>query len=332
VSDKEFEKALEKYNQLTIARLPDMPRGFETISTGCLSLDLATGIGGFPRGAMVEVYGPEQGGKSVLMYAFMAEVQRSGGKGLFIDTEGKSDPDFITHCISTQGVAPDDIYVAHPESAEQTVEMLKDFIGKVDAIVIDSLASMTPNAQQQADADAQHPALLARLLGRWMGSIANMLYSRDRRTALVFTNQVRQGFGTYSYETTPGGITKNHACIMRIRVRRSDPVKVDKVEIGVKAELELKKNQAAQPGAKAEYNILFGTDETYYGLDPVADLVTVAPEYGVIELKGAGYYTIYLSTTGEEMPIRGKNALTEWLRANPVELQALRKKTLEAMK
>ena len=312
-------KAIEKeFGKGAVMRLGEMPKQqVDVIPTGSLALDLALGIGGIPRGRIVEIYGPESGGKTTLALTIIAQAQRRGGVAAFVDAEHALDPLYAQRL----GVQVEDLLVSQPDTGEQALEIVELLArsGAVDVIVVDSVAALVPRAEIEGDREGEHVGLQARLMSQALRKLTAVLAKSN--TAAIFINQVREKVGvTYGNpETTPGGRALKFYASVRLDVRKSgQPIKVGNEAVGVKVRVKVVKNKLAPPFREAELEIYFGR-----GLDPVADLVNVAVAAGVIEKAGSWF------SYGELRLGQGKEKAAEALRERPELLEELRTKVLE---
>jgi recombination protein RecA len=261
----------------------------QVIPTGSLALDAATGVGGYPRGRIVEIYGPESSGKTTLSLHAIREAQQSGGVAAFIDAEHAFDVSYARNI----GVDTERLLVSQPDSGEQAlaiVEMLTQS-GSVDLIVIDSVAALTPKAEIEGDMGDSHMGLQARLMSQALRKLTGVAHRTG--TTLVFINQLRQKIGVVfgNPETTTGGNALKFYASMRFDVRRIGPVKVSEESIGSRTRVKIVKNKCSPPFKEAEFDIRWGT-----GVDAAADLIDYAMVLGVVEKSGS-----HLSFGGEHL-------------------------------
>ena len=312
-------KAIEKeFGKGAVMRLGEMPKQqVDVIPTGSLALDLALGIGGIPRGRIVEIYGPESGGKTTLALTIIAQAQRRGGVAAFVDAEHALDPLYAQRL----GVQVEDLLVSQPDTGEQALEIVELLArsGAVDVIVVDSVAALVPRAEMGRGRGERRVGLQARRTSQALRKLTAVLAKSN--TAAIFINQVREKVGvTYGNpETTPGGRALKFYASVRLDVRKSgQPIKVGNEAVGVKVRVKVVKNKLAPPFREAELEIYFGR-----GLDPVADLVNVAVAAGVIEKAGSWF------SYGELRLGQGKEKAAEALRERPELLEEIRTKVLE---
>jgi recombination protein RecA len=281
------------------------------IPSGSLALDAALGIGGYPRGRVVEIYGPESSGKTTLTLHAMREAQRAGGVAAFIDAEHAFD---VTYARAI-GVDTERLLVSQPDSGEQALEIVEVLTrsGGVDVIVIDSVAALTPKAEIEGDMGEPHMGLQARLMSQALRKLTGVAHRTD--TALIFINQLRQKIGMVfgNPETTTGGNALKFYASVRLDVRRVGPVKVGEDAVGSRTRVKVVKNKLAPPFRDAEFDIRWGT-----GIDAAVDLLDYACQLGVVEKSGA-----HLSFGGEHIA-QGRERAKEALLARPSLAAAIR--------
>ncbi len=288
------------------------------ISTGSLSVDVALGVGGVPRGRVVEVYGPESGGKTTLALHIIAEAQRVGGVAAFVDAEHALDPSYA----AAVGVDIEQLLVSQPDTGEQALEIVELLVrsGAVDVVVIDSVAALTPRAELEGEMGDAHVGLQARLMSQALRKLTAVL-SKSRTTA-VFINQVREKIGVLygNPETTPGGRALKFYSSVRMEVRRKGDVKVGAEKVGNRVRVKVTKNKVAPPFREAEVEIMFGR-----GIDKVGDLVGMASDLDVVQKSGSWY------AFGETRLGQGKEKSVEFLRENPDLIDAIRNQVMETL-
>ena len=250
-----------------------------TIGTGSLALDLATGVGGYPRGRVVEVYGPESSGKTTLALHAIAQAQRSGGVCAFIDAEHAFDINYARNL----GVEVDKLLVSQPDTGEQALDIAEMLVrsGAVDLIVVDSVAALTPKAELEGEMGDSHMGLQARLMSQALRTLTGI--SHRTGTTLLFINQLRQKIGVTfgSPETTTGGNALKFYASMRLDVRRIGQVKIGDELVGGRTRVKLAKNKCAPPFTEAEFEIRYGT-----GIDTLAELIDLGLARGLVEKSG----------------------------------------------
>ena len=252
------------------------------IPTGSLSLDLALGIGGVPRGRITEIYGPEASGKTTICQHIIAEAQKLGGIAAFIDVEHTLDPGYAARC----GVNVDDLYISQPDTGEQALEIAEALIrsGAVDVVVIDSVAALVPRAEIEGEMGDSHVGLQARLMSQALRKLVGAIKASN--TALVFTNQLRQKIGVMfgSPETTSGGLALKFYASVRMDVRRIESLKQGGENVGNRTRVTIKKNKVAAPFKQAEFDIMYNR-----GISKEGDLLDLGTIMGIVEKRGAFY-------------------------------------------
>jgi recombination protein RecA len=274
------------------------------IPTGSLALDAALGIGGVPRGRVVEIYGPESSGKTTLALQIIAEAQRGGGVAAFIDAEHALDPAYA----SRLGVCIDDLLISQPDTGEQALEITDMLVrsGAVDVIVIDSVAALVPRAELEGEMGDVTVGLQARLMSQAMRKLAGSLSKSD--TMCIFINQLREKIGVMfgSPETTSGGRALKFYASVRLDVRRIDSIKQGTDIVGNRVRVKVVKNKVAPPFRQAEFDLMYGT-----GISKEGGILDLGVEEGIVGKSGAWY------TCGEERLGQGREAAKEFLREHP---------------
>ena len=299
-------KAIEKeYGKGSIMRLGDRADvAIDAIPTGSLTLDAALGIGGYPKGRIVEIFGPESSGKTTLALHAIAECQKNGGRCAFIDAENAIDPVYAKKL----GVDVDELILSQPDSGEQALEITEVLIksGAIDLVVIDSVAALVPQAELDGEMGDASVGLQARLMSKAMRKLAGVM-NRSNCTA-IFINQLREKVGIMfgNPETTPGGRALKFYSSVRLDVRRSETLKNGTEAIGSVVKIKVVKNKVAPPFKTANVNMLFGE-----GISHVDEVINLAVENDLIEKSGA-----WFSYNGEKIG-QGFVAVREWLKANP---------------
>ena len=254
----------------------------EAIPTGALSLDLALGVGGVPRGRVTEIYGPESSGKTTICLHIIAEAQRLGGTCAFVDVEHALDPDYAQRI----GVQIDDLYVSQPDTGEQALEIAEALVrsGAMDVVVVDSVAALVPRAEIEGEMGDSHMGLQARLMSQALRKLSGAIAQSN--TCMIFTNQLRQKIGVMfgNPETTTGGMALKFYASVRLDVRRIESIKHQGHVIGSRTRVSVKKNKVAPPFRQAEFDIMYNE-----GISRSGDLLDLAVEQEIIQKRGAFY-------------------------------------------
>ena len=276
----------------------------ESISTGSLAVDLALGTGGIPRGRVTEVFGAESAGKSTLAIHLMSETQKAGGVAAYIDVEHALDPHYAGNC----GLNLDELLIAQPDSAEQALDITEQLVrsGAIDAIVVDSVAALVPQAEIEGDMGDTHVGLQARLMSQALRKLTGTIHKS--KTAVVFINQLREKVGvTYgSPEVTPGGRALKFYSSVRIDLRRVESIKQGSEVIGNRVRARIVKNKVAAPFRVAEFDIMFNQ-----GISRMGDLLEIGTARGIIKKSGAFY------SYGETRLGQGRENAKDFLQQHP---------------
>lgn len=311
------EQIKERFGDGSIMKLGEAKRmEVEVISTGCLSLDIALGVGGVPRGRIIEVYGPEASGKTTLTQHIVAEVQRAGGIAAFIDAEHALDPEYAKKI----GVNVKELLISQPDNGEQALEIVETLVRSsgVDVIVIDSVAALTPKAEIEGDMGQSHMGLQARLMSQALRKLAGIISKSN--TTVIFINQIRHKIGVFfgNPETTTGGNALKFYSSIRIEVRRAAQIKMGDKIIGNRVKAKIVKNKVAPPFQICEFDIMY--DE---GISISGDALDAGVEYGVIQKSGNTY------SFGEERLGVGRENAKAFLRANQKIIKEIKKQVWE---
>ena len=276
----------------------------ESIPTGALSLDIALGIGGIPRGRIVEVYGPESSGKTTLTLHMIAEAQKMGGEAAFIDAEHALDPVYAKHL----GVDIDNLIVSQPDTGEQALEIAEALVrsGALDIVVVDSVAALVPKAEIDGDMGDSHIGLHARLMSQALRKLAGAI--NKSKTVIVFINQLREKVGVMfgNPETTTGGRALKYYASVRLDIRRIESIKQDGEVVGNRARVKVVKNKMAPPFREAEFDIVFGK-----GISKSGNLLDVAVNLDIVEKSGS-----WFSYNGNRIG-QGRENVKKYLEENP---------------
>ena len=276
----------------------------EVIPTGSLGLDLALGVGGVPKGRIIEIFGPEMSGKTTLVLHMIAEVQRRGGTAAFIDAEHALDPAYAGRI----GVNVDELLLSQPDTGEQSLEIAETLVrsGAVDFIAIDSVAALAPRAEIEGEMGQPHVGLQARLMSQALRKLTGAI--AKSKTTVVFTNQIRHKIGVMfgNPETTPGGLALKFYASVRLDMRRIGTLKRGEEVYGSRARVKVVKNKVAPPFRQAEFDIMYNE-----GISKAGELVDLGEQYRVVKKSGAWY------EEGGKKLGQGREATKEFLRKNP---------------
>ncbi len=291
----------------------------DVIPTGCLSLDTALGIGGMPRGRIVEIYGPESSGKTTVALHCIAEAQKTGGICAFIDAEHALDPVYAENL----GVDLLNLYVSQPDNGEQALDIVDALVrsGAIDMIVVDSVAALTPRAEIEGEMGDSHVGLQARLMSQALRKIAGI--TNKSKTSIIFINQLREKVGVMfgNPETTPGGKALKFYASVRIDVRKGELIKGDNGNVGNKTKAKVVKNKLAPPFKTAEFDIIYGK-----GISQDGCIIDMGIEYEVLEKSGS-----WISYNEEKIG-QGRDKAIETLRTHPELKQEIFDKIVAAIK
>ena len=326
----EKEKALKsalanikkQFGEGAVMRLgADSPLNLECIPTGSLSLDIALGVGGLPRGRIIEIYGPESSGKTTLALHCIAEGQKMGGNAAFIDVEHALDPVYAANL----GVRVDDLLVSQPDTGEQALEITEALVrsNAIDVIVIDSVAALVPRAEIEGDMGDSHVGLLARLMSQALRKLAGAIAKSN--SVCIFINQLREKVGVMygSPEVTPGGRALKFYSSVRIDVRKGEVIKNGSDVIGAHTKAKVIKNKVASPFRIAEFDVLYGK-----GISRMGELIDIATDLEIIQKSGS-----WFSYSGERIG-QGREKVKDFLTNNPniaADIEAAVRKNMDAL-
>ena len=318
-----------KFGEGAIIKLGDAPKvDVAAISTGSIGLDEALGIGGIPRGRIIEIYGPESSGKTTLTLHVISEAQKAGGVCAFIDAEHALDPIYAANI----GVKTDQLLVSQPDTGEQALEIVDSLVrsGNVDVVVVDSVAALTPKDEIEGDMGAHHVGKQARLMSQALRKLTALVAKSN--TTVIFINQIRMKIGVMfgSPETTPGGKALKFYSSVRLDIRRIAQIKKGEEVVGSRTRVKVAKNKVAAPFTKTEFDIIYGE-----GIAKNGELLALGEKFGLIKKAGASY--TYLPPEGskdmDEVKLgRGYDAARKKLESEKKLMNKLEKEIRKAMK
>jgi recombination protein RecA len=303
--DKALGDIVKRYGDGSIMRLGEAhSMSVEVIPTGSLSLDLALGVGGIPRGRITEIYGPEASGKTTLAQHIVAEAQKLGGTAAYIDMEHALDPTYAARC----GVDVDNLLISQPDTGEQALEITETLVrsGAVDIVVIDSVAALVPRSEIEGDMGDAQMGAMARLMSQALRKLSGAI--NQTKTAVVFTNQLRMKIGVMfgNPETTTGGNALKFYASVRLDCRRIQSIKVGAEIVGNRTRVRVVKNKVAPPFRTAEFDIMYNE-----GISKVGDLIDLATQLSIVDKRGAFF------SYGDVRIGQGRENSKEFLRQNP---------------
>ncbi|MGQ2375293.1 recombinase RecA [Companilactobacillus zhachilii] len=312
-------KKIEKdFGKGAIMRMgDDLNTQISTVSTGSLALDNALGVGGFPRGRIVEIYGPESSGKTTVALHAVAEVQKQGGTAAYIDAENAMDPAYAT----ALGVNIDDLLLSQPDTGEQGLQIADALVssGAVDIVVVDSVAALVPRAEIEGEMGDAHVGLQARLMSQALRKLSGSI--NKTKTIALFINQIREKVGIMfgNPETTPGGRALKFYSTIRLEVRRAEQIKDGSDVIGNRTKIKVVKNKVAPPFKVALVDIMYGK-----GISQTGELVDMAVDKDIIDKSGSWY------SYGDERIGQGRENAKTYLSENPEKMEEIKKKVRDA--
>ena len=300
-----IEKIEKDFGKGAIMKLGDKPAvSVETIPTGALALDVALGVGGIPRGRIIEIYGPESSGKTTLAQHIVAECQKRGGIAAFVDAEHALDPEYARNL----GVNVDELLISQPDTGEQALDITEELVrsGAVDIIVVDSVAALVPKAEIEGSMEDQQMGLQARLMSKALRKLTGII--GKTRTTVIFINQLRQKIGVMygNPETTTGGNALKYYASVRLEIKRVEGLKGDGEEIGNHVRVRILKNKVAPPFRTAEFDIIFGK-----GICKIGNILDVAVDLDIVK-KAGSWFSFKDDKLGQ-----GRDKAKEFLGANP---------------
>ncbi|MCI2147610.1 MAG: recombinase RecA [Clostridiales bacterium] len=318
--DEALKKIQKQFGQGAIMKMGDAAEmNIETISTGSISLDLATGVGGVPRGRIIEIYGPESSGKTTLALHIVAEAQKAGGKAAFIDAEHALDPVYAKNL----GVQIDELLVSQPDTGEQGLEICDMLAssGAIDVIVVDSVAALVPKAEIQGEMGDSHVGLQARLMSQALRKLTGTVNKSN--TCVIFINQLREKVGVMfgSPETTTGGRALKFYSTMRFDVRRIETIKQGDQMLGNRTRVKIVKNKVAPPFKKAEFDIMYGK-----GISKSGDILDCAVDADIVKKAGSWY-----SYNGERIG-QGRENVKKYLEDHEELMDEIQQKLMDTLK
>ena len=314
VAMKQIEKT---YGKGAIMRLGDQQaQQIDSISTGSLALDAALGVGGVPRGRVVEIYGPESSGKTTLATHVIAEAQKTGGTCAIVDAEHAFDPRYAEQL----GVNLDTLYISQPDDGEQALQIVETLVrsGALDVIVVDSVAALVPKAEIEGDMGASHVGLQARLMSQALRKLTGSI--NRTKTVVIFINQIREKVGIVygSPEVTTGGRALKFYASVRMDIRRIGAIKDGSDVIGNRTKVKVVKNKVAPPFREVEFDIVYGE-----GISQMGEIIDMGMEHGMISKSGSWF------SVGETRVGQGRDSVKAWLKEHPAERDAMRAKLME---
>ncbi|OGG39642.1 recombinase RecA [Candidatus Jorgensenbacteria bacterium GWA1_49_17] len=315
-----MESLQARFGEGAIMRLGDSQRiKVEAVPSGSFSLDIALGVGGLPKGRIIEIYGPEASGKTTLALHAVAQIQKDGGRAAFIDAEHALDPEYAKNI----GVNVKDLIISQPDTGEEALNILESLVRSsvIDIIVVDSVAALTPRAEIEGEMGAHHVGAQARLMSQALRKLTAI--ADKSKTIVIFINQIRHKIGIMfgNPETTTGGLALKFYASVRIDIRRIAQIKKGDEVVGSRVKVKVVKNKVAPPFKITEFDIMYGQ-----GISYEADVLNTAVKYGVVAKSGSSY------AFGEEKIGVGFDKSREKLKEDKKLLESIKKKTLETIK
>ncbi len=319
-ADAAVEQIRSMFGEGSIMKFGDVPASnIDVVPTGCVSLDLALGIGGMPRGRVIEIFGPEASGKTTLAQHVIAEVQRQGGIAAFIDAEHALDPEYAKKI----GVNVKDLLISQPDTGEQALEILETLVrsNAIDVVVVDSVAALVPKKEIEGDMGDSHMGLQARLMSQALRKLTSIV--SKTKTVVIFINQIRMKIGVFfgNPETTTGGMALKFYSSVRVEIRRAAQIKQNEKSIGNRVKVKIVKNKVSSPFKTAEFDIMYNE-----GISLSGDLIDTGIEYGVVTKSGNTY------SFGEVKLGTGRETARQFLRADLKLMAQIKKQIMDAAK
>lgn len=314
-----IEKIEKDFGKGSIMKLGDKPSvSVESIPTGSLDLDIALGIGGIPRGRIIEIYGPESSGKTTLAQHIVAECQKKGGIAAFVDAEHALDPEYARNI----GVKVEDLLISQPDTGEQALDITEELVrsGAVDIIVVDSVAALVPKAEIDGSMEDQQMGLQARLMSKALRKLTGIIGKTN--TTVIFINQLRMkiGFVLGNPETTTGGNALKYYSSVRMEIRRTETIKGENGDLGNHVKVKVLKNKVAPPFRTAEFDIIFGK-----GICKLGNILDVGVKMNIVDKSGSWF------SYKEEKLGQGREKAKEFLASNPEIMASIEKEIREKL-
>ncbi len=311
--DNALRQIEKQFGKGSIMRLGEQPeKRVSTLSSGSLALDIAMGVGGYPRGRIVEIYGPESSGKTTVALHAIAEAQKAGGQAAFIDAEHALDPVYAEHL----GVNIDELLLSQPDTGEQALEIVEALVrsGAIDIVVIDSVAALVPKAEIEGEMGDSHVGLQARLMSQALRKLSGVI--SKSKTIAIFINQIREKVGVMfgNPETTPGGRALKFYASVRLEVRRAEVLKAGDNMVGNRTRIKVVKNKVAPPFKKAEVDIMYGR-----GISQEGEILDIGSDLDIIEKSGSWY------SYNKERLGQGRENAKQFLKENDPIREAIKK-------
>lgn len=319
-ADAAVEQIKSMFGEGSIMKFGDIrATEIDAVPTGCVSLDLALGIGGMPRGRVIEIFGPEASGKTTLAQHVIAEVQRQGGIAAFIDAEHALDPEYAKKI----GVNVKDLLISQPDTGEQALEILETLVrsNAIDVVVVDSVAALVPKKEIEGDMGDSHMGLQARLMSQALRKLTSIV--SKTKTVVIFINQIRMKIGVFfgNPETTTGGMALKFYSSVRVEIRRAAQIKQGEKNIGNRVKVKIVKNKVSAPFKTAEFDIMYNE-----GISLSGDLIDTGIEYGIVNKSGNTY------SFGEIKLGTGRETARQFLRADNKLMKEIKKQIMVAAK